>query len=85
MVRRRFVYTYIFVFPCHQFLLYCKGAHTRTSLACESDSARVPISQARPCVVKLIRAGLASEIRTCLGRLMLISKSIMYLIYIDYS
>jgi hypothetical protein len=27
-----------------------KGAHTRTSLARESDSARVPMSQTHPCV-----------------------------------
>jgi hypothetical protein len=27
-----------------------KGAHTHTSLARESDSARVPMSQTRPCV-----------------------------------
>ena len=27
-----------------------KGAHTRTSLASESDWARVPMSQTRPCV-----------------------------------
>jgi hypothetical protein len=46
-----------------------KGAHTRTSLARESDSARVPMSQTRPCVdlhahacvVKLIRARLLAE------------------------
>jgi hypothetical protein len=46
-----------------------KGAHTRTSQACESDSARFPMSQTRPCVgrqaqscvMKLIRARLLAE------------------------
>jgi hypothetical protein len=46
-----------------------KGAHTRTSLARESDSARVPMSQTRPCVsrhahtcvVNLIRGRLLAE------------------------
>jgi hypothetical protein len=71
---------------CHCDIQLLKGAHTRTSLAFEFDSARVPMSQthrcvgrhAHACVVKLIRArlpsqalraGLASQSRTCMGRL----------------
>jgi hypothetical protein len=49
--------------------VHALGAHIRTSLARESDSARVPMSQTRSCVgrqahtcvVKLMRARLLAE------------------------